>query len=224
MKNVIMFCLLFAFLPVNNAFSGVIIGGIKFIYKEEQAGMKIFLSNRSNQEFLINSKLLTFKGGAQSYFFISPPLFKINAGRDNYLKVLKTQTPPPSDRESMFILSVAAIPQIKSLSTNENAVQIAVRNKLVFIYRPLSVPDITDSTYKLLKWSKNNHGLHITNPTPHYITLSRIYINGVKYIKNITIEPYSDVELHKCNTTRCTISWSAIDDTGKASDDFKIFV
>lgn len=53
---------------------------------------------------------------------MTPPLFRLNAGDDSSLRIIKTEGNLPEDKESLFYVNVRAIPaQSKSEAENQRA-------------------------------------------------------------------------------------------------------
>ena len=72
------------------------------------------------------SKVLDAQGQASSQvpFMTTPPLFPLAAGRSNMIRIIRTGGDLPDDRESLFWLSVASIPQTQG-KPSPNSLQVA---------------------------------------------------------------------------------------------------
>ncbi|CAM3997177.1 fimbria/pilus periplasmic chaperone [Rahnella bruchi] len=204
--------------PVVNA--GVVIGGTRVIYGGKQKSVALTLRNNSDSPWLIKSRITpggSWSGAsvrpALNPFIITPPLFVIKAGRESEIRVIKSAEKLPDDRESLFTLSVATIPSGK---TDNNNVQIAIRSKLKLLYRPARLKGVAAEAYKELHWYRSGNRLKVDNPTPYFVTLFDLQINGRK-IKNAgVVPPYSIRETSWCHrqATQCHITWKSINDYG----------
>lgn len=84
------------------------------------------------------------------------------------MRVVYTGGPLPADRESLFTLSIAAIPSGKP---EANRVQMAFRSALKLLYRPEGLAGNPQQAYRHLIWSLTPDGATVRNPTPYYVTL-----------------------------------------------------
>lgn len=73
---------------------------------------------------------------AKTPFIITPPLFRLDPGKNNILRIVNTTPGLPQDRESVYWVNVKAIPSKSDDSENKNVLQIAVRTRIkLFIAR-----------------------------------------------------------------------------------------
>lgn len=90
------------------------------------------------------------------------------------MRVVYTGAPLPADRESLFTLSIAAIPSGKP---EANRVQMAFRSALKLLYRPDGLAGNPQQAYRHLIWSLTPDGATVRNPTPYYVTLFLLRAN-----------------------------------------------
>ncbi len=90
------------------------------------------------------------------------------------MRVVYTGGPLPADRESLFTLSIAAIPSGKP---EANRVQMAFRSALKLLYRPEGLAGNPQQAYRHLIWSLTPDGATVRNPTPYYVTLFLLRAN-----------------------------------------------
>lgn len=215
MKSYFSFFLLF-FTLITTAYAGVIIGGTRFIYNEGVKDVSILIENLDEIAYLIQSWIDDGENNPQSFFSITPSLFKLPAENINTLRIFLTENTLPDNRESLFWLNIKNIPDVKF---KENSLQIAFRSQMKLIYRPSSLKDVDfNNEQKKMIWSKTKKTLTVKNPTPYYINFQRISFNG-KNLKNVTyVAPFSsssfsinDPILHG------TIKWELINDYGAST-------
>lgn len=84
---------------------------------------------------LIQSWVDDLADNNKSPFIVTPPLFRLDAGDSNDLRVLLTSAQLPNDRESLFTLNIKVIPA-NTAPAGENILQFAIKNQLKLIYRP----------------------------------------------------------------------------------------
>lgn len=67
---------------------------------------------------------------------VTPPLFRLGAGQENNLRILRTGGNLPEDRESLYWMNIKSIPSTTEKQDNVNTLQIAVKTRIKLIYRP----------------------------------------------------------------------------------------
>lgn len=162
-------------LPISWAQAGVVIGGTRFIYHAGAPALSVPVSNHSEASWLIDTHILpggrwpgTKNEGNITPFVVTPPLFMLSARQENSMRVVYTGGPLPADRESLFTLSIAAIPSGKP---EANRVQMAFRSALKLLYRPEGLAGNPQQAYRHLIWLLTPDGATVRNPTPYYVTL-----------------------------------------------------
>lgn len=168
-------------LPISWAQAGVVIGGTRFIYHADAPALSVPVSNHSEASWLIDTHILpggrwpgTKNEGNITPFVVTPPLFMLSARQENSMRVVYTGEPLPADRESLFTLSIAAIPSGKP---EANRVQMAFRSALKLLYRPEGLAGNPQQAYRHLIWSLTPDGATVRNPTPYYVTLFLLRTN-----------------------------------------------
>lgn len=202
------------------ALAGVSVGGTRFVYAETAKGLKVELRHHGTESSLINTNIIrggSWKGVALSAekvpFVVTPPLFAIKGNKESSIRIIKTSGELPRDRESLFTLSIAAIP---SGEAGSNTVQIAVRSLLKLFYRPAGLTGDPQQAYKQLRWTMAQGKTHLSNPTPWYVTLVNLQVNGKRINDAGMVAPFSQREANWCPTsTPCNLSWQSINDYGR---------
>lgn len=209
-----------------HCFAGVVVGGTRFVYGEKDNAITVDLKNTSDINFLINTKIMLFSGSAAENkevpFIATPPLFRLSVGHTNKLRIIKTDNTLPADRESLFQLSIAAIPEGGNVP---DSVQMAVRSHFKLFYRPAGLPSRPYSASEKLKWYFYNKDLLVKNSSPYYVTFSHLDINGVQAKTAGMIAPYSTLVVPGCNgQLPCTVSGQTVNDYGKIMPEIKFTV
>uniref|UniRef100_UPI00203C9232 fimbrial biogenesis chaperone n=1 Tax=Enterobacter hormaechei TaxID=158836 RepID=UPI00203C9232 len=79
------------------------------------------------------------------------PLFRMDAGKTNALRIIYNGAPLPQDRESLFWINVKTIPS--SSREDINKLQIAVNTRIKLFYRPSNLMDEPTDISKNVQWS-----------------------------------------------------------------------
>ncbi|MBB5359326.1 chaperone protein EcpD [Rhodanobacter sp. ANJX3] len=179
------FALLFC---ANVAQASVIIGGTRVIFPAKDGEVTLRLSNDSARPALIEAWV--DRGDPKSTpekvdapFLITPPLFRIEAHKDQSLRIIATPAPLPTDRESLFWLNVLEIPpKPSSMETQDkNTLQLAIHSRLKLFYRPDHLPGDPLKVPAQLIWKvapqAQGYVLDVRNPTPYHITITDLSVN-----------------------------------------------
>ncbi|MFU2315134.1 fimbrial biogenesis chaperone [Rahnella sp. PCH160] len=220
---VLFFMWLLALLPAKG-YAGVMIGGTRFIYNEKsENGLAFLVRNTDETPYLIQTRVLPDKtkgnenqGATQNStgadFVVTPPLLPLRKKQENYLRIIRTGGNLPADRESLFQLSVAAIP---SGQPGTHDLQVAIRSNFKLLYRPAGLKGIPDDAYQQLTWQRHSASVRVENPTPYYVTLFKMTVNGKTQSAEGVVSPFSARTESWCPANGpCQLQWQSLDDTG----------
>ncbi|MBT0724142.1 molecular chaperone [Rosenbergiella sp. S61] len=204
-------------LPLSLSFAvnaGVVIGGTRLIYNQDDSQAAISVNNPDDKAYLIQSWINkdSENDDNDDTFLSTPPIFKLGPKSQNSVRVVYTGKPLPQDRESVFWLNIKSIP-----STNPNAqnqLLITVKSKMKIFYRPSGLTGDPSLAYKSLEFINSNGKLRVINPSPYNVSLYKIALDGTE-LKNITMVPPKDqIEVSINNNHLHSVIWSAINDFG----------
>lgn len=110
-------------------------------------------------------------------FAITPPLSSLGTGARQQLRILYQGQGLPTDRESVFWLSVQEVPQ---KSKDENILQIAVRQRIKLFYRPANLKGNIDQAPAELQWrmvlKDGKPALEVRNDSAFHISFGTVNI------------------------------------------------
>lgn len=83
-------------------------------------------------------------------FIATPPLFVLKPDKNTKIRINRVGGGLPADRESLFILNVAALPTLENSHSvkTDNQLQIAVRNRMKIFYRPSNLSEDPNMSYQ----------------------------------------------------------------------------
>lgn len=201
------------------SYAGIVIGGTRVIYNSDKKEASVSIHNPDNSPFLIQSWLNADSGSNQQSndlpFVITPPLFRLNADTTNALRIVKTKD-LPNNRESVYWLNIKAIPTSNANAKNELNISVNSRIKLFYRPVPLNSQDAAIS-YKNIIFSRIGQKLLAHNPTPYYISLNELSVNGTKIPNPGMIAPMGEQRWDmptKITTADLKVNWSSINDFG----------
>ncbi|QBH96705.1 fimbrial assembly chaperone [Limnobaculum zhutongyuii] len=204
---------------IFQANASVVIGGTRVIFDGSKKETSVSLENKDNVANLVQSWITPADADTPSKdaIIITPPLFRLDAGDKNVLRIVRSGTPMPEDRESMYWLNVKGIPSVNK-NTSSNSLQIAINSRVKLIYRPVSLKEtMPESLTQQLVWGKSGNRITVNNPTPYYMNFAQIKVNG-RAVPDVTyVAPRSQAifQLHQ-NTDSGKVSWRILNDYGMA--------
>lgn len=198
----------------NLAQAGVIVGGTRLIYDGGKKESSLSVKNPDKTAYLIQSWVDTGKDAEKAPFILTPPLFRLDGGKENVLRVVLTGNALPTDKESLFWMNIKSIPSAEQ-DDDKNTLQIAVKTRIKLIYRPAELKGSPEDMADKLIWQRTGKEVQVTNPTPFYMNFQSIKVAG-KPVKDVThVAPGSSARFTLPTSVNAdSVSWSLINDYG----------
>ncbi|MDR0237843.1 fimbria/pilus periplasmic chaperone [Acinetobacter sp.] len=222
--------LLALLIPFSAANAEIIIHGTRVIYPSDAREITLQVSNNGNKPALVQAWI--DEGDAKSTpdqskapFMIAPPISRVEAKKGQSLRI--SSMPKANElsktQETLFWLNILDIPPKPSAKEQnvapENFLQLAIRSRIKFFYRPSGIKEDVVLAPEKLQWSNSGSHLTIKNPTPFYITLTSIMQEQAGkrvdlLAEGLMLKPFSDgtVNLKGANVTKMT--FTTINDYG----------
>lgn len=150
---------------------------------------------------------------SETVFIATPPLFVLKPDKNTKIRINRVGGSLPTDRESLFILNVAALPTLENSHSvkTDNQLQIAVRNRMKIFYRVSNLSEDPNMSYQKLRWARKNEIVTVYNPGPRYVTLYNLHVDG-KVIDGGMVAPFSHRQQSWCKSQGvCEIAWQTLD-------------
>ncbi|MBL4560994.1 MAG: fimbria/pilus periplasmic chaperone [Labilibaculum sp.] len=208
------------------SYAGIVINGTRIIYSADAREVSIKLTNKGDRPVLIQSWIDNGDSEANPSeisvpFILTPPINRVNGGEGQVLRLSYTGSELPNMVESVFWLNVLEIPVKSKDKLIGNHLQMAFRTRIKLFFRPLFLEGEANDSARELIFNSTSHGVNVTNPTPYYISISKINVTvkGVRYsVKGEMISPLSSDEFSFPNVGRIpvgsTIMFNSINDYG----------
>lgn len=210
--------------PLCSWAGGVGINATRIIYTAQSKSVSTSVRNNDTKNtYLAQVNVSATPDGGDAPFIVTPPLFRLESGAQNQVRITKTGEGLPGDRESLFWFSMQAIPSAKSLNGVPTrlvgAAQISLGTTIKLIYRPQGLPMPPERGFGLLQFSRAADGIKITNPSPYYVSFFSFKVGGREFISNSQpvkmVAPKSEVVMPAKNVQfPAKVSWVAINDIG----------
>lgn len=178
-------CLLMA--PVQ---AGVVVSGTRVIFPSSENEVTIRLQNEGKapalvQAWLDDGRSEQSPGDIQVPFVVMPPLFRMEPGKGQALRLMYTGEPLPTVRESVYWLNVLEIPpKSAQAKTDANMIQMAFRTRIKVFFRPrhLNERDKITRAYTQVAWQLVRDGQQVLleghNPTPYHMSVVRLQLQA----------------------------------------------
>ncbi len=188
MTQSVLICLLAAssMLASVSAHGQVIVHGTRQIFPGNQREITVRTENVGKRASLVQAWLddgdkLAAPEDAKSPFVLRPPVYRLDAGKSQAMRILFTGAPLPQDRESIFWLNILDIPPTPSPDAvaSGNYLQFSLRTRIKLIYRPEGLNESSVAPQKL-QWSVVSKGndwvLQAHNPTPYFVHFADVAV------------------------------------------------
>lgn len=198
----------------------IVINGKRFVYPQSEKEITVQLTNTSQrpalaQVWLDNGDANVSPENIHTPFVITPPISRLNAKGGQSIRIrLSSATDLPTDKESLWWLNVLDIPAaVKKAQANDaGELQMAIRSRLKFIYRPTGLTGREQALEKLvLKGSGNS--ITVSNPTPFYITVVAFIPNNAKALNDgaVMLAPLSTQQVNFHSTVHAGDELSVVE-------------
>ncbi|WP_194207062.1 molecular chaperone [Superficieibacter sp. 1612_C1] len=200
---------------------GIVLERTRVIYDATKKEAALPIANHSEKmPYLLQSWVDNAEGESRGPFIITPPLFRLDAGEDSSLRIIKSEGSLPQDKESLFIINVRAIPaQNKADIDKNNILTLVFKTRLKLFYRPAGLKGRAFDAYKSIKYQRINNSLDVYNPSHYYVVFAGLSLGRTDLTDKIDyIAPGQHIQLPLPATTENTVKWAAINDFGGQSE------
>lgn len=187
-------------IATSTAMAGVVIGATRLVIHEREGQKDVHLRATGNGAYLVISRVLDTSGrengdisaGAKGFHTL-PPIFVMKAGQERQLRIITYPNHRlPRDRETMLYLMVSSIPERPQ---ETNTVQIAVRTWIKLFYRPSALDGLEVTKLAVMR---EGDSMVIKNPSPFYISLSGLLLQGQDVASPGEVPPFGEKRLRGC--------------------------
>ncbi|MCR8998802.1 molecular chaperone [Rahnella perminowiae] len=229
LKLAILLPLLFSFL--TPAFASIQVMGTRVIFNAKEKEQSVRINNVGDAPALIqvwidSRRESSVEDKENLPFIINPPIARVNKGKGKVLRIFptdETASKYPQDRETMLWINILDIPPESENAADKNLMNIAVRTRLKFFYRPAGLKGELLTASENVAWTtqKTATGYKVTgsNNSPYYISFASLKIAGQEdtILQGDVIEPFSSKEFefkNIKNSTAPVLKYTFITDLG----------
>ncbi|XVO84813.1 fimbrial biogenesis chaperone [Pseudomonas palleroniana] len=170
--------------------AGIQIGGTRVIFPASDHEASLQVRNEGTDDIMIQSWIEAGPTQADRDipFAITPSLARLSHRKQQTLRIFYQGKGLPKDRESVVWVSVQEIPQV---SSSENTLQVAFRQRLKLFYRPNGLPGNPEESATTLKWNilrtAGKAVLLATNDSAFYVSFAKVSV--ITGDKEYAVEP-----------------------------------
>lgn len=203
---------------------------LRVIYPEEEAkGVSLKADNKTDSSYLVQSYIrpvdaktgdvdINIDDGIVMPFIVTPPLARLESGQGLDLRIRRNGQPLPDDRESVYFISMKALPSLNEKDIDKNKMVMTVVTNIKVFYRPagLAKRAVADVANKL-KFRQQGSTLIASNPTPYWLTFSMLKVGDKALDKSdlrIMVPPLGEQSYSLSSDSKGDISWQLIDEDG----------
>jgi P pilus assembly chaperone PapD len=215
MKIIPVTLLVASMMSAGVAQAGVVVGGTRLIYDGSKKESSLSVNNPDKVPYLVQSWVEPADGSTEKApFMLTPPLFRLDGEQQNVLRVVRAGGSLPANKESLYWLSIKAIPAATK-DASQNTLQIAIKTRIKMIYRPQGLKGVPEEQAGKLTWSRSGTKVQVTNPTPFYMNFQEVKVAG-REVKDVTfVAPMSSAAFAlPAGVSGNNVSWKIISDYG----------
>lgn len=167
---------------------------------------------------------------ADAPFVVSPPIFRIDPGGGQTVRLVFTGRDLPQDRESVFFLNTLQIPSLNAAHADQNQMLVMVRNRLKVFYRPPGIPGNPQRAAEQLNLRVSGDGkdthVAVSNASGYFVSVANGSVTCGTHtatVRPVMIAPRSETALELVGTcpldaTPLRAQLRYIDDYGAVRD------
>lgn len=200
--------------------------GTRVIFNAEETTVSLNLANTEKQPTLVqlwsdNGDLRVSPDKVSTPVIAVPPVFRMAPGEIRTVRLLlSSRAGLPGDRETLYWLNVFQVPPntAEPAANKERKVVLPLRLRMKVFVRPAGVDKLVEQDGGQLQFAVKKSGedsfFSITNPTPWYMTLLGMTLDGIE-LESVMIPPRSNIDIPlKRAVKKGQIQYQIINDMG----------
>lgn len=208
--------------PTVNA-AGIQIGRTRVIYLANKKEVALPVINKeSEMPWLVQSWVDNGDGKTRAPFIITPPLFRLDALKEQSLRIIWSGAKMTQDRESLFYVNVRTIPAIAKDTQDNNVLRLIYKTRLKLFYRPVGLSGTPDEACSHLQFTRAGTTLRVNNRSAYYTVFDSLSLGSTRIPKADMLAPFTQISLslpEKMSASK-DVTWRCISDYGNATEKF----
>lgn len=201
---------------------GIQIGRTRIIYDSDKREVALPIINTEKESpWLVQSWTDTGDGKTRGPFIVTPPLFRLDAQKEQSLRISWSGVAVPQDRESLFYMNVRTIPASEKGEEDKNTLKLIFKTRLKLFYRPKGLEGTLFESCKGLSFHRQGNTLQVNNQGLYHTVFDTLSLGKMVLKKADMVLPKSSAEIEiPSGASGQQVSWRCITDYGNASEKF----
>ncbi len=162
----------YAIMPTEG---GIRLNQTRIIFPASEKAQTVTITNSDNRTYLVQSRVqLDVNNPTPAPFFATPPVFLLKPDSRQLLRIVPQGGALPTDRESVFYLSVLAIPSRANKDDAPVQISAGLQFLIKLFYRPPALSATSQTPLCPLHFSRQGQAIRVQNPTPYHQTLGQL--------------------------------------------------
>ena len=167
--------------------ASVVIDSTRIVYPQNDKEVTLRLKSKNHTPVLIQAWLdsgdeHSTPDQAIAPFVVTPPIARMEPGKQQVLRLAYTGETLPSNRESLFWFNLLEVPSQSLGAQRADQLQFAFRSRIKVFFRPPNLPYGVEAAPDKLQWchvpTAQGLALEVFNPTPYHVTFERIEVHA----------------------------------------------
>jgi len=172
---------------VASARASVVINSTRIVYPQNDKEVTVRLESKNQAPVLIQAWLDDGDENATPDltavpFIATPPIFRMDPGKQQVLRLAYTGDLQPGAQERLFWLNLLEVPSQPADAPRSNQLQLAFRSRIKLFLRPPNLAYAVEAAPAKLQWryvqTAQGQVLEAYNPSPYHVTFEHIELRG----------------------------------------------
>ncbi|WP_246797521.1 fimbrial biogenesis chaperone [Burkholderia perseverans] len=199
-------------LPWHPASAEIRIGKVRVIYSADHPDATLAVTNTGTEAAIVQTWIESANATLDTPFFAAPPLFRLDPGDTNLIRVTLVGQAPATHVERLYWMNVKEIPPSPPESAG-NTLQFAIRTRIKLLYRPPGLDGAFDAARDLML-SRDGSSLDNTSP---YVASLFVGCPGAHQQESLTIDPHASLPMPRMSCPPADVRIQSINDYGGIS-------
>ncbi|SEQ76891.1 chaperone protein EcpD [Rosenbergiella nectarea] len=188
----------------SHCYAGVTLTGTRIVFLEGQQEKIVRTSNKGERPALVqvwvDEGQSTVEGTElETPFMAIPPLFRMEPGKGQSIRVRYLGQDLPTDRESVFWFNLLEIPPDGGGEAPSERLSLAFKTRIKLFYRPASLTESSADQGAKIQWKLGQNGeLVVANPTPYYLSFYSVGLSAGGRTQELALsmlKPFSEQKI-----------------------------
>ncbi|HDS6852237.1 putative chaperone protein EcpD [Enterobacter cancerogenus] len=211
-RAILLNAFLFFSLATQVAVAGMTISGTRVIFPGSEKEQTVRTNNKNNTPTLVqvwvdDGNKNTDINNIKVPFTATPPVYRVEPGKGQSVRLIYNGMPLPQDRESVFWFNMLEIPPMNEKAKDTDRLELAFRTRIKIFYRPTALKSSSANEFEKLRWEiiSPTRGIKVSNPTPYYFSFDSAiaYSGDTQYpLATDMIPPFGSKEFVLANKNK----------------------